>query len=256
MLDGLFAHPAGDSDTNTPRELIAVYCAKIEFFRSLLKKKIEAIRTVLDDDYRVDFELLTTGTLTDAAQADLTAYADKFSEFDAFTASLHLVDRAAVETRLAEARVQPAIRHTIKLDPAKTFSMDLPGARTVIAAVPLRECLNLPGEVAALIDAINKQPTLVVDPRATAKALEATGEILPLAATCIENAMQSARMQDEAANKVFSPQNWLKANRSWQGETLVAGTQAGMLGSFAGGGVLMERAKVPATAFTARWSAD
>ena len=36
LLDGLFAHPAGDSDTNTPRELIALYCAKIEFFRSLL----------------------------------------------------------------------------------------------------------------------------------------------------------------------------------------------------------------------------
>ena len=88
--------------------------------------------------------------------------------------------------------------------------------------------------VSALVNAINKQPTLVVDPKATVKALEATGEILPLAATCIENAMQSARMQDEAANKVFSPQNWLKANRSWQGETLVAGTQAGMLGSFAG----------------------
>src|SRR5207248_3051842 len=37
------------------------------------------------------------------------------------------------------------IRYTITLDPAKTLSMDLPGARTVIAAVPLRECLNLPG---------------------------------------------------------------------------------------------------------------
>jgi len=36
LLDGLCAHPAGDSDTNTPRELIALYCAKIEFFRNLL----------------------------------------------------------------------------------------------------------------------------------------------------------------------------------------------------------------------------
>ena len=37
LPDGLFAHPVGDSDTNTPRELIALYCAKIEFFRSLLE---------------------------------------------------------------------------------------------------------------------------------------------------------------------------------------------------------------------------
>ena len=90
----------------------------------------------------------------------------------------------------------------------------------------------------------------------TVKVVEATGEILPLAATCIENAMQSARLQDEAAHKVFSPQNWLKANRSWQGETLVAGTQAGMLATFVGGGVLMKRAKAPTQAFAARWSAD
>lgn len=509
IIQGKFIN-AGHVDSEPLREVLAAW-VRLQDLGALqkdcndrLKKKIEAIRTALDDDYRLDFELLTTGTLTDAAQADLTVYADKFSEFDVFTASLHLVDTAAIETRLAEAeaRVLPSIQHTIKLDPAKTFSMDLPGARTVIAAVPLRECLNLPGitdgklfsknvrqslgssnkvnrelsktihsdkvrdfffyhngitalcdamklnqdsssltveglsvvngcqslntiysaserirsheskdahvlfrfyeikdrafgdrisintnsqsavkprdlrsndrvmvglkkafetrymdgmfmtkrgdvapaskdqtkvidaatfakmlmawqcqrpnyaanekklfdeyyktlfktgyspesmltlqqwlnaieaawpnlnlnnelkagkmhvkyhvlfAVSALINAINKQPTLVVDPKATTKALEATGEILPLAATCIENAMQSARMQDEAANKVFSPQNWLKANRSWQGETLVAGTQAGMLGSFAGGGALMERAKVPATAFTARWSAD
>jgi hypothetical protein len=36
LLDGLFAHPAGDSDTETARELIAAYYATIEFFRSVL----------------------------------------------------------------------------------------------------------------------------------------------------------------------------------------------------------------------------
>ncbi len=509
ILQGKFIN-AGQVDAEPLREVLAAW-VRLQDLPGLqkdcnerLKKKIEAIRTALDDDYRVDFELLTTGSLTDAAQSDLAAYADRFSEFDGFTASLHLIDTAVIETRLAEAeaRVLPSIRHTINVDPTKVLSMGLPGARTVIAAVPLRECLNLPGitdgklfaknvrqslgssnkvnrelsktihsdmvrdfffyhngvtalcdvmtlssdrstltvdglsivngcqslntiysaserirskeakdahvlfrfyeikdrafgdrisintnsqsavkardlrsndrimvglkkafetrypdgmfiskrgetapankdqgkvidaatlarmlmawhcqrpnyaanekklfdeyyktlfktgyspesmfvlqqwlsaieeawpnlnlnnelragkmhvkyhvlfAVSALINAINKQPTQVVDPKATAKLLEATGEILPLAATCIENAMQSARMQDEAANKVFSPQNWLKANRSWQGETLVAGTQAGMLGSFSGGGLLMARAKTLPTAFTARWSAD
>ena len=501
---------SGNVDAEPLREVLAAWVGLQDLsalqknFNDRLKKKVEAIRTALDDDYRVDFELLTTGILTDAAKADLTAYADKFSEFDSFAASLHLVDTPTIETRLAEAeaRVLPAIRHTITLDPAKTLSMDLPGARTVIAAVPLRECLNLPGitdgklfaknvrqslgssnkvnrelsrtihsdkvrdfffyhngitalcdamtlspdrssltvdglsvvngcqslntiysaserirsheskdahvlfrfyeikdrtfgdrisintnsqsvvkprdlrsndrvmvglkrafetrypdgmfmtkrgdvapankdpakvidaatfakmlmawhcqrpnyaanekklfdeyyktlfktgyspesmltlyqwmnaieaawsslnlnnelkagkmhvkyhvlfAVSALINAINRQPTHVVDPKATVKALEATAEILPLAATCIENAMQSARLQDESANKVFSPQNWLKASRSWQGETLVAGTQAGMLGSFTGGGALIERATAPTSAFIARWSAD
>jgi len=37
LLDGLFAHPAGDPDTDTAHELIITYCATIEFFRSLLR---------------------------------------------------------------------------------------------------------------------------------------------------------------------------------------------------------------------------
>jgi hypothetical protein len=36
LLDDLFAHPAGYSDADTARELIAAYCEVIEFFRSLL----------------------------------------------------------------------------------------------------------------------------------------------------------------------------------------------------------------------------
>jgi hypothetical protein len=37
LLDGLVAHPAGDSDTDTTHELNAAYDATIEFFRSLLE---------------------------------------------------------------------------------------------------------------------------------------------------------------------------------------------------------------------------
>jgi hypothetical protein len=36
LLDGLFAHPEGYTDTDTARELITVYCTTIEFFRILL----------------------------------------------------------------------------------------------------------------------------------------------------------------------------------------------------------------------------
>ena len=43
MLDGLFAHPAGYSDADQARELIAAYCEVIEFFRSLLAFLTERI---------------------------------------------------------------------------------------------------------------------------------------------------------------------------------------------------------------------
>lgn len=469
-----------------------------------LKKKIEAIRVGLDDDYRVHFELLTTGHLTEAAQNDLSAFSDKLAEFEAFPATLHLIDTPTLETRLAEAeaRVLPSIKHTLTLDPTKSLLMNLVGARTVLAAVSLKECLNLPGitdgklfaknvrqslggsnkvnrelsktihsdkvrdfffyhngvtalcdafnlsedntrleveglsivngcqslttiysaservrsheaqgayvlfrfyeikdrafgdrisintnqqsavkprdlrsndrvmvglkkafetrfadgafltkrgevapgskdqakvidaaafaklvmawhcqrpnmaynerklfdeyyktifrtgyppesmlalhswisaidvawpnlalndelraakgyakyhvlyAVSSLIGAVNKSQQLVPTPSDTVKAFQGAGEILNLAATCVENAMQSANVQAQSSGKIFSPQNWLKNNASWQGENLVASTQVGMLASLPMGAAVIEKMKLPQASFQPRWSAD
>ena len=110
--------------------------------------------------------------------------------------------------------------------------------------------------VSSLFAAVNKQPTLVVEPVATLQAAQKAGDILPLAANCLENALQAALNQAQIGGKVFSPQNWLKTNASVQGEMLVAGTVAGMLPSFPNGTSLLELFKVPAGAITHRWSAD
>ena len=469
-----------------------------------LKKKIEAIRLALDEDYRVEFELLTTGTLTDAACKDLAAFTEQIAEFDDFSASLHLIDTDMLAARLAEAEnsVLPSLEHTITLDPSKILSASFSNASTVIAVLPLTECLKFPGitdgrlfaknvrqslgsnnkvnralkqtihgervrdfmfyhngitaicdsmtltpdrtkltlkgvsvvngcqslntiytcservrapeakdahilfrfneikdrgfgdrisintnsqsavkqrdlrsndrvmvglkrafetrypngafltkrgEVApadrtpelvmdastfgkcvmawhcqrpnishnetkvfdeyyktlfrtgyppenvaalngwilaidkawpnlninnelragrahakyhvlfaasSLISAVNKQPQAVVAPSATTKALESASDILSMAATCVENAMQNSLIQMQTAGKVFSPQNWLKSGASWQGETLVAGTQAGMLSGFPTGPALIERMKAPPSEFGPRWSAE
>jgi len=97
---------------------------------------------------------------------------------------------------------------------------------------------------------------LVADPSATIKASENPGDVLPLAANCLENALQNALNQAQISGKVFSPQNWLKSNASVQGETLVAGTVAGMLPGFPNGKALLELLRVPASAMSSRWSAD
>ena len=68
-----------------------------------LKKKIEAVRIALDEDYRVEFELLTTGTLTSAAQDDFKGFAEQVAEFEDLSASLHLIDTEMLAARLAEA---------------------------------------------------------------------------------------------------------------------------------------------------------
>lgn len=469
-----------------------------------LKHKLEAVRRGLDDEYRVEFELLTTGSLTDAARADLKAFADRLEDFDDFSASLQVVDSEVLETRLAEAEAQelPALAHEVKVDPLRTLITEIGGAKTVITVLTLRECLRLPGitdgrlfrknvrqslgannrvnkalratingervrdffyyhngvtaicdsavydpekgildvrglsvvngcqslstiysvservrapeakdafilfrfyeipdralaerisintnsqsavkprdlrsndkvmvglcrafearypdgqfitkrgdqrkadkdakktvdaavlarmlmawhcqrpnisynekklfdeyyktlfrtgydpasilalqtwlnaideawpnvamndvlkagrayvkfhvlfSVSSIISAVNKQPTLVVEPSATLGAAQSPGDILPLAATCLENAMQNALNQAQIGGKVFSPQNWLKTNASVQGETLVAGTVAGMLPGFPNGKRLLDLLRVPAGAMSARWSAD
>jgi len=126
-----------------------------------LKKKIEAVRLALDDDYRVEFELLTTGTLTTAAHADLKAFSETMAEQE-FPASLHLIDTEVLQARLAEAeaRVLPSLEHTVTLDPSKTLIAELPGARTAIVALPLVECLKFPGIVDGRLFAKNVRQSL------------------------------------------------------------------------------------------------
>jgi hypothetical protein len=110
--------------------------------------------------------------------------------------------------------------------------------------------------ISAIIATTNKQPMMVPEPSFTINAAQHPTDILPLAANCIENALQSALNQAQVSGKVFSPQNWLKSTASVQGETLVAGTIAGMLPSFPNGKTLLELVKVPTNYFGPRWSAE
>jgi hypothetical protein len=469
-----------------------------------LKLKLESVRKALEDDYEVVFELLITGPLTDAAKADLKAFADKLEESEDLSASLQLVDEDTLETRLAEAEAMelPSLDHVIAVDPERTLVANIANAQTVLPVLSLRECLKLPGiadgrlfrknvrqslgpnnkvnralratingervrdfffyhngltaicdevrvtpdrkslsvrglsvvngcqslstvfavservrsdaakeaamlfrlyeipdraladrisintntqsavkardlrsndkilmglkrayealyptgyfitkrgeerpadrdakktvdaavlakmlmawhcqrpnisynekklfdeyyktlfhtgydpagvfalntwlqaiddawanltlndalkagrsyvkyhllfAVSAIIASVNKNPASVVVPAATLKAAEHPGGVLPLAASCLENAMQAAINNAQVSGRVFSPQNWLKSLASVQGEQLVAGTIAGMLPSFPNGKTLEDLLRVPATALDTRWTAD
>src|SRR5271170_244488 len=47
-----------------------------------LRPKLEAVAEALKDDYEVVFELVTTGTLTEAARKDLESFQNKIAEFE------------------------------------------------------------------------------------------------------------------------------------------------------------------------------
>jgi hypothetical protein len=114
-----------------------------------LRERLEAVRRALDDDYEVEFELLTTGELSPAAATDFLAFQAQIEKGEEFDASLTLVDSDVLEARLAdaEARDLPILSHTINLEPTKTISMEVSGTRCVVTALPLTECLTLPGIV-------------------------------------------------------------------------------------------------------------
>jgi hypothetical protein len=111
--------------------------------------------------------------------------------------------------------------------------------------------------VSTIIARVNKQTQLVIEPHFTMQAAaQRQADILPLAANCLENALQNAINTAQMNDKVFSPQNWLKSISSVQGEMLVAGTVAGMLPGMPNSGALLEAMQAPIDAFHPRWSAD
>jgi hypothetical protein len=114
---------------------------------SKLKKKLAEVATALDDDYDVSFELITTGALTKSAHHDLGAFQEEVASADDFAATIHLVDKDELRRRydIALDQENPSIRHTIQLEPEKFVKMTVSGTQAVLAAVPLSECLSIPG---------------------------------------------------------------------------------------------------------------
>ncbi|HVZ18342.1 MAG TPA: AIPR family protein [Terriglobales bacterium] len=112
-----------------------------------LQIKLETIAAALEDDYEVVFELLTTGELTSDAKNDLSAFQSTIAEFEHPQSSLTLVDSDAIQTRWTEAagRELPKLSHTITLEPARYLAVDIANFRTVLAAIPLADCLKFPG---------------------------------------------------------------------------------------------------------------
>ena len=152
MIQGKFI--AGSTvDAEPLREVLAAW-ARLQDLPSLqkdcnekLRQKLEAVRQAIEDEYNVEFELLTTGILTDAARADLAAFAARLDESDDLNASLHLIDSDVIQARLAEADALelPSLDHTLVVDASNTLVTHVSGATTVLTVLPLAECLRLPG---------------------------------------------------------------------------------------------------------------
>ncbi len=115
-----------------------------------LQRKLAELAAALDEDYEVSFELIATGMLTEAAMHDLDAFQQelaKLSEKEDFDATIHVIDDDELRRRYEYAieSDNPSINYTLELAGSKYMYHEIAGTPVLIAAVPLKECVKLPG---------------------------------------------------------------------------------------------------------------
>ena len=112
-----------------------------------LKVKINEISAALEDDYAICFELITTAQLSEQAQADAETFTKKLADSDELNANLVVVDNEMLKFKYDEAlnKTNNYINFTFMLEPGKYLELEVNGTRAVLAAVPLKDCVNIPG---------------------------------------------------------------------------------------------------------------
>jgi len=115
-----------------------------------LRRKLAEVARAFEDDYEVAFELLTTGELTESAEKDYGTFQkqlEELSEKEDFTSTITVVDSEEIVRRyeMALQKENPLIKHTIDLSNIKFLPITISNTDSIIAALPLKECLNIPG---------------------------------------------------------------------------------------------------------------
>jgi len=112
-----------------------------------LKRKLSEVANALNDDYDISFELITTSALTESAQHDLGIFQRQLASADDFPATINLVDQDELRRRydMALDKENPSIKHTIALENGKYLKMEIANTQAVLAAIPLKDCLCIPG---------------------------------------------------------------------------------------------------------------
>jgi len=115
-----------------------------------LRRKLSELAVALDEDYEVSFELITTGKLTAAAENDLEIFqrqVAKLGEADVFDATIHVIDNDELRRRYEYAieSDNPSINYNLSLSGSKFMFHEIAGTPVVVAVLPLKECIKLPG---------------------------------------------------------------------------------------------------------------
>lgn len=101
----------------------------------------------IEDDYEICFELITTSGLTESAKADLSAFQRELAESEVLQANLNVIDNDTLKFKYDEAlnKNRPYINHEFVLEDGKYMELTIGDTKAVIVALPLKECIKIPG---------------------------------------------------------------------------------------------------------------
>lgn len=112
-----------------------------------LKVKINEISQAISEDYEICFELITTSKLSCQAIKDLELFQKELSEDESLSANIVIVDSEVLKFKYEDAlnNNRPYINYDFKIDDGKYMELNLGDFKAVIAAIPLKDCINIPG---------------------------------------------------------------------------------------------------------------
>ena len=114
---------------------------------SKLKVKINEVSAALDDGYNICFELVTTSILTEQAYADALAFSKLISDNEDINANFIVVDNELLKSKYEESlgKSNSYVNYEFVLEDGKYMYSDLNGTKVVLAAIPLKDCVSIPG---------------------------------------------------------------------------------------------------------------
>lgn len=112
-----------------------------------LQIKISEISSAMEDNYEICFELITTATLTDSAKNDLEVFQKELAESETLQANLVVIDNETLQFKYDEAlnKNRPYINHEFLLENGKYLELTIGNTKACIAALPLKDCIKIPG---------------------------------------------------------------------------------------------------------------
>lgn len=112
-----------------------------------LKIKIQELSSAIEDDYEICFELIISSQLTQAANYDLESFKLQIAEDENINANLAVIDNDTLKFLYDESinKSRPYLNHKIPLISGNYVLLEIGDAKAAIVALPLKECIKIPG---------------------------------------------------------------------------------------------------------------